>query len=125
MTLAAILTGIILGGLAVFQLALILGAPMGRFAWGGQHQILPKQLRISSAVAILLYAGFTLIVFNRAELITIFANSPYGNIAIWVLFAYLTLGIGMNALSRSKPERSVMTPITVALAILVLIIAVT
>lgn len=42
---------------------------------------------------------------------------------MWVVFGYLTLGTLMNALSRSKPERFVMTPVALSLAFLALIIA--
>ena len=47
MVAASALTAI-LGVLAVFQLALALGAPIGHFAWGGAHRVLPARLRIDS-----------------------------------------------------------------------------
>ena len=52
----AIALSVILLALAIFQLALALGAPLGRFAWGGQHRVLPVRLRIGSAIAIVIYA---------------------------------------------------------------------
>jgi hypothetical protein len=52
--LAAIVACAVLAGLTVFQAALIAGAPLGRFAWGGQHDVLPAKLRIGSAVSIAL-----------------------------------------------------------------------
>ena len=51
---AAIALTVILALLAVFQLALVLGAPLGRFAWGGTHRVLPARLRIGSAVSIVI-----------------------------------------------------------------------
>ena len=42
---------VLLGGLAVFQALLALGAPLGAFAWGGQHRVLPTRLRVGSAVS--------------------------------------------------------------------------
>ena len=45
--LAAIAACVILAALAIFQAALIAGAPLGRFAWGSQHSVLPTKLRIS------------------------------------------------------------------------------
>ena len=42
---AAIAACILMAALAVFQAALIAGAPLGRFAWGGQHDVLPAKLR--------------------------------------------------------------------------------
>ena len=30
---------VVLAALAIFQLALVFGAPLGHFAWGGQHRV--------------------------------------------------------------------------------------
>lgn len=49
---SAILACALLAGLAVFQGALITGAPLRRMAWGGQHRVLPANLRIGSAISI-------------------------------------------------------------------------
>ena len=35
---------------------------------------------------------------------------------MWVVFGYFVLGIGMNAISRSKPERYAMVPVCIVLA---------
>ncbi len=109
--------------LAVFQFALALGAPLGRFAWGGYHATLPANLRIGSLVAIAIYALLALIVLERAQLASIFPDARIANIGAWVGVAYLALGIPMNAISRSKPERYTMTPVVVMLFGLALIVA--
>lgn len=57
-SVAAVLVCAVLGLLAVFQAGLVAGLPLGRFAWGGQHIVLPSRLRIGSAVSIVLYAVF-------------------------------------------------------------------
>ena len=108
---------VVLAALAVFQLALVFGAPLGRFAWGGQHRILPPRLRIGSAVSILLYALICLIAWDRVGAIDVFP-APFSEIAMWVIFAYFTLGILLNAISRSKPERYTMVPVTIVLSVL-------
>lgn len=52
MTIAAAVAIGLLAILAMLQLALALGAPLGVAAWGGGHPgILPRRLRIASAVA--------------------------------------------------------------------------
>lgn len=120
---AAVLICVVLGLLAVFQLALIAGAPLGRFAWGGQHRVLPARLRIGSAVSLVLYALFAVIVLERAQLSDLGVNDTVITVAMWVLTGYFTLGILMNAISRSKPERFTMTPVCALLAGLCLIVA--
>jgi hypothetical protein len=121
--IAAIAACTILAALAVFQAALIAGAPIGRFAWGGQHDVLPPRLRIGSVVSIVLYAAFALVILERAELATIFGSAGFVQVACWVLFGYFALGIVMNGISRSKPERNTMAPVSLVLAVLVLIVA--
>jgi hypothetical protein len=113
---------VILAALAVFQLVLIFGAPLGRFAWGGQHRVLPARLRIGSAVSILVYALIDVIAWDRVGAIEVFPE-PFSAVAMWVIFAYFVLGILMNAISRSKPERYVMVPVSIVLAVLSFFIA--
>jgi len=119
---AAIVACTILAALAVLQLALILGAPVGRFAWGGKHRVLPPVLRIGSVVAIALYALFSLILAQRAG-IAAFLPASVVDIGVWAVLAYLGLGIVMNGVSRSLPERLVMVPVCIVLAALALIVA--
>jgi hypothetical protein len=65
----ALAAAAILAVLGVFQLALIAGAPLGRLAWGGQHEVLPPKLRLGSAVSIALYGFFAYIALARAGLV--------------------------------------------------------
>lgn len=122
-SVAAILLCVVLGALAVFQLLLIAGVPIGRFAWGGQHDVLPRGLRVSSALSILIYALFAAVALERAKLTDTIANSTLETVAMWVITGYFAIGIVMNAMSRSKPERLVMTPTAAVLAVLSLIVA--
>ena len=119
---AAVIATVILAGLAVFQAALVAGKPIGHFAWGGQHRVLPTGFRIGSAVSIVIYAAIAVLLLDRADLISVFSDG-FVSVAAWVIAAYFVIGIAMNAISRSKPERFVMTPLTVVLAGLAVIVA--
>ena len=68
---AAIALTVILAALAVFQLALALGAPLGRFAWGGQHRVLPTGLRVGSLVSIVVYAVIVVLALDKVGLIDV------------------------------------------------------
>ncbi|WP_242703444.1 hypothetical protein [Arthrobacter sp. D5-1] len=109
--------------MAVFQVALVAGAPIGRFAWGGQHDVLPQKLRIGSIISILLYALFGYTALAQAGLVPVLVNQSFTGVFMWVLTGYFTLGVVMNAISRSKPERFVMTPVALVLAILFLLLS--
>ena len=112
----------VLGGLAVFQLLLVAGRPLGRFAWGGQHEVLPRGLRIGSAVSVVLYAGMALVILQAADLISVLPESV-ADVGIWVLTGYFALGVLLNGISRSRSERLVMTPVVTVLAVSCLLIA--
>jgi hypothetical protein len=118
---AALLLTVLLALLAVFQIVLILGAPIGHFAWGGQHRVLPARLRVGSAVGIVIYIAIALVALDRAGTIDVFPTA-FSAVAMWVVFAYFVLGIGLNAISRSKPERFTMVPVTIVLAVLSLLV---
>lgn len=108
--------------LAVFQLALILGAPLGHFAWGGQDRVLPRRKRVGSVISVVLYALFALVALDRAAVIDVVPDAV-STIAMWVIAVYLVLGIPLNLMSRSRPERLTMTPVVVVLVVLAVLIA--
>lgn len=114
---------VVLAALAAFQLALALGAPWGRFAWGGQHEReLPRPLRIGSAVSIALYALFAVLVLDRAGLVDVLPDAV-SRVGTWVFVGYLALGVVMNGISRSRSERLVMTPTVVVLLVCAVVVA--
>lgn len=95
----------LLGLLAVFQIALALGAPLGKFAWGGQYpEKLPKKYRLASLISVALIAVFIIIVLNQAGAISLLP-STVSSVGMWVVVIYLGISIPLNAISRSKPER--------------------
>jgi hypothetical protein len=121
--LSAILACALLAALAIFQGMLIAGAPLGRMAWGGQHRVLPARLRIGSAVSIAVYAVFAYAALAKAGLVPPLVSETFTSISVWVLTAYFALGVVMNGISRSKPERLIMTPTALVLAALYLVLS--
>lgn len=119
----ALLACLLLTCLSIFQLALIGGVPLGEYAWGGASLVLPTKLRIGSAVAIVLYGMFALIILDKAGLLNIISSATAVNIGIWVIVGYLFIGVLANLASKSKRERIVMTPIALVLALLFLAVA--
>lgn len=123
MIIAASITLVLLALLAIFQIALIAGAPLGKFAWGGQHRVVPAKMRAGSVVAILLYALFAALASSKSGLAVLIDSSTFVSMSLWVVAAYMTLGVFMNAISRSKHERLVMTPVALALAVCFFVLA--
>jgi hypothetical protein len=113
---------VLLALLALFQLTLISGAPWGRFAWGGQNRVLPARQRVGSAVSILIYALIAAIVLDRGGVIDALPQ-PISEIAIWVVLGFFFVSILPNLASRSRPEKFTMVPVTIVLAVLSLLVA--
>lgn len=120
---ATVVACVVLAALAVFQLCLALGAPWGRLAWGGQHErSLPTRLRVGSLVSIPLYGVFAVLLLDRSGVVDLLPDAV-STVGTWVLVAYLAIGVVMNGMSRSRPERLVMTPVTVVLLVCALLVA--
>ncbi|NIJ64039.1 hypothetical protein FHR20_000970 [Sphingomonas leidyi] len=123
MLVAASLFCGLLAGLTIFQLCLIAGVPLGRFAWGGQYRILPARLRFGSGMAILIYGALALVILDRAGLIAILPSAWSAGFA-WATVFYLALALALNRISPSRAERRLMTPVAALLLCCGLVVAV-
>jgi len=112
---AAYIFAATIAALTLFQIALAAGAPLGRFAWGGAHERLPVGFRIGSLVSILIYGACAAIILDRAGIVDV-VGDDVSRIGAWVVAGFMSLGVLMNAISRSKPERFTMTPVVFVLA---------
>jgi hypothetical protein len=118
--LAAGAAAIGFAGIAVFQLGLALGAPLGRAAWSGTIPgRLPARLRVGSLVAGLIWSFAVLVVLGRVGV------GPLPAIAwlTWVFVGLLLLGTVMNLASSSPWERYFWSPYAFVLAMLTLVAA--
>ena len=112
-TAAAIATCVLLGALAVFQALLACRAPLGRFAWGGQHEVLPNAAAGGEPAAIVAYVVIGWVVLARSGQV----GDGHGvlRVATWVIAGYFRLGAAGNLALRSRSERLVMAPVSVVL----------
>lgn len=110
--------------IAAFQLALVLGAPLGRAAWGGTtHLQLPPGLRIASAFAFGVWTLAALIVLGRAGIHASALPSALLRWGTWILIGVLPLGAVLNFASPSNWERYLWGPVALILAGLCLLVA--
>ena len=112
----------ILLALAGLQAQLVVGRPLGRFAWGGGHEVLPPRLRIASTISIALYGAIALVLLDAADVVDALPGRWTGT-AAWVLAGYFLLGVAINGASRSRDERRTMTPVALALCLLCVAVA--
>lgn len=121
--LSSIVVAILFVSIAVFQVLLSLGYPLGEFAMGGYYKILPKKLRIVSVVnaLILLFMGF---VFLQHTTVLQGFHFISTNIFVWIITIFLGLNTIANLISRSRKERLIMTPLSGVAFILCLFISI-
>ncbi|MDJ0333732.1 hypothetical protein QMG83_00690 [Salinibacterium sp. G-O1] len=112
----------LLAGLMLLQMLLMIGLPLGRYAWGGQHLVLPARLRVAAGLAIILYASFAAVLMSRGGLLD-GGNSAPIIVGAWVLFGYAAFSVLPNVVSKSRKERVVQIPVSIALAIGIGIVA--
>lgn len=96
---------------------------MGRAAWGGANDRLPRRLRIASGFAAIFWIAATLVILVRVGQEPFPLPFTVGSWAPWLLFGLLALGALMNLASRSRWERFLMSPIAALLALLCLVVA--
>ena len=97
---------------SLFQLALVLGAPMGEYTLGGQtHGKLSIKLRIVSAISLLLNLAIAGHYLAQTGTIQTLLPSDLNQIANWGLVVFTASGLVMNSISRSKKERKMWVPV--------------
>lgn len=121
---AAMVAAGVTGVTAVFQLALALGAPWGQAAYGGAVAELPRELRVSSAVAAIVWPLVGLVVLRRAGW-RVWAPLPAAAlpVASWGIVGLAGLAVVLNAITRSPLERAVWLPVCLVLFTTTLIVA--
>lgn len=120
-TAAALLLGV-----AVFQAAVALGAPLGDYVWGGftQGELSPI-FRIASAFAAVSLLWMALIVLARAGISVPVTPAPTHRLKAftWTLSGFMVLNTIGNLASQSSSEQLLMAPITALLAVLIAVVA--
>lgn len=112
------------GALALLQLSLIAGAPLGRFVWGGQEKVLPAHLRVQSVGAVVVYAIFATVLLQAVGIVHVL-DDVIAQVAAYAVAACCFAAFVISASSRSPQERATMTPMSLVLAALCLFVAVT
>lgn len=111
--------------LVAFQLAIALGAPFGRAAFGGYVEQPGPELRVASAIAVVVWSMAALIILKRVGY-RVWAPLPTRALpaAVWVLVGLAVFAILPNAITESPLERAIWLPYCLVQAALVITVAV-
>lgn len=99
---------------SLFQLALVLGAPMGEYTLGGSNTgRLPTKLRIVSSLSMVLNLAIGGHYLAQTGTVQPLLPADLNQITNWFLVGFTALGLLMNSISRSKKERRLWVPILI------------
>jgi len=116
------MTAAVIGSVAFFiasilYIFLALGLPYGEFAMGGKYKIMPTRMRYMCAFSVLIQWFAILILLQTARLIPLMFSSGITKGLCFFFAVYLSINSVMNALSKSKKEKYIVTPLSVITAI--------
>ncbi|MBO0993690.1 DUF308 domain-containing protein [Bacillus sp. SD088] len=102
----------IFGCITLFTLLVTLGTPLGEFTLGGKYKILPTRMRITSGISLIVQIIAIITILVAGGIIAI--SFPFNAERVLCIFfgCYLLLNTVLNAISSSKKERYLMTPLS-------------
>lgn len=119
----AIIASVAVALLAAYQVALLLGAPLARFAWGGEDHYLQPQWRRFAVLAVVLYLVGIVVLLGGVDVIH--AGPPFAwSLGCYIYTAAFFAAFILTARSRSAIERHLMLPVNVVLSGMFLIVAI-
>ena len=122
-TIAAAAFVLLAALLALFQLALVAGAPLGHLTQGGTHPgRLPPANRAVAGVSALLAAAFVGIVLTRVGWVAP-ERQAAARLWVWGVVDLSALSLLANAASRSRAERALWVPVAMLMLATSLVVA--
>ena len=108
----AILGAVIFGMITTMTVLVACGLLLGEFTMGGQHKILPKNLRVAAVISVAIQIFAMIIILQAGGFIPLWFSLKVTKYICFFFAAYLSLNTIMNMISKSRKERFVMTPLS-------------
>ena len=96
---------------AVMEVLLIFGLPLGEFTMGGRYRVLPPLLRVAAATSVILQLFGAAMILQGGGLMNMWFSSGVTKIICFVFAGFFAVNTVMNLISPSKKEKYVMTPL--------------
>ena len=101
--------------LALFQLAIVLGAPLGEYAYGGQNAgKLPMQYRIASGFSFLIALAIAGHYLAQLGILPMLLDANLNQIVNWGLVVFNIPAAILNNMTRSQKEKRLWGGTTIA-----------
>lgn len=108
----SILGAVIFGIIATMTVLVACGLPLGEYTMGGQHKVLPKNLRVAAVISVAIQIFAMIIILQAGGFIPLWFSFKVTKYICFFFAAYLSLNTIMNMISKSRKERFVMTPLS-------------
>ncbi|MFZ8888062.1 MAG: hypothetical protein ACO2YI_01545 [Aquiluna sp.] len=110
---------------ALFQIAIVLGAPLGEYAYGGQNPgILKLPFRIASVFSALVMFAIAGHYLAQLGVLTPLLDQAGNSIANWGFAVFAGLSAIANNITRSQKEKRLWGGTTIAMLLAAVIVAV-
>jgi len=111
--------------LALFQVAIVLGAPLGEYAYGGRsHGTLPMGFRAASVFSAIFAFAIAGHYLAQLGFLPRLLPSEANDVFNWVLVAFSALSAVLNNATKSSKEKRLWGSTTIAMLIAAIIVAV-
>lgn len=110
-TVCSIIGALLLLAVAIMEVLLIIGLPLGEFTMGGRHKVLPPMYRIFAASSIILQFFGAAMLLQGGGLMNMWFAGKVIKIICFVFAGFFAVNTIMNIISPSKKEKYVMTPL--------------
>lgn len=110
-TVSSITGAVLLLAVAVMEILLIFGLPLGEFTMGGRYKVLPPMYRMFAASSVILQLFGAAMILQGGGLMNMWFAGKVVKIICFVFAGFFAVNTVMNIISPSKKEKYVMTPL--------------
>lgn len=111
LTASSITGAVLLLAVAVMEILLIFGLPLGEFTMGGRYKVLPPMYRMFAASSVILQLFGAAMILQGGGLMNMWFAGKVIKIICFVFAGFFAVNTVMNIISPSKKEKYVMTPL--------------
>lgn len=110
---------------ALFQVAIVLGAPLGEYSYGGTNPgVLSARFRVASVFSALLMLGISGHYLAQIGVFSPILAEPGNSIVNWFLVGLFALAAILNNITKSEKEKRVFGSVTLAMLLASVIVAI-
>ena len=107
----SVIGAVLLLGVAVMEVLLIFGLPLGEFTMGGRYKVLPPMFRLFAASSIIMQLFGAAMLLQGSGLMNMWFAGKVTKIICFVFAGFFAVNTIINFISPSKKEKYVMTPL--------------